>query len=255
MTTLRNIVRNAYRESGIIQKGLQPDADQYAEGLQKLKNIIENVFEEEVGTRFQDLRYGSDGVDSRYSSYTSDIQSYLDTTYLPSAARLIVNKDSPSTVYLEPSPCDGSLISVRDAKGSFATAPFTLDAGPNLIEGAKTVSLDIDTLSATWMYRADLAEWTRLESLEEDSDMPFPSQFDDYFIIKTATALHPRYLVTAEQQTMMHYRDAQRRFRSRYSFDRQMPSERALRILGQNNRPDILSGFRNTTDLFNNGII
>lgn len=227
MATLRKIVTDSYRESGIIQKGSQPDADQMQEGFEKLLMIIENVFGEEVGSLFQDINYGDDGLTNSYS-LDSDRQVFIDNSYARPSYRLLVNKTSPAEIFLDPSPYDGARFAVIDIGQNFAVAPITINADARRIEGAQDIVLDAAGTNASWFYRGDLGEWVKVSPLTLDSNSPFPSQFDDYFIIKLATRLHPRYLVQTAQESMMHYRELQRKFRSRYSTSQEMNSETAL---------------------------
>lgn len=227
MASLQNIVKDAYRESGIIQKGELPDADQMEEGLAKLISLIENVMGEEVGAPFQDLNYGDDGVTNHYSIYSNQ-EVFVDNTYVKPSYRLLVNSTTPKTVYLDPSPYDGARFSVIDVAGTFDTAPLTVSAETRKIEGSNSVELNTAGTNVSWFYRADLAEWVKVSPLDSDSDSPFPEQFDDYFVIKLATRLHPRYLVKTAQETVMHYRELERKFRSRYSTTEEVNSEPAL---------------------------
>lgn len=252
MATLRNIITDAYRESGIIQKGSQPDADQLQEALSKLLMIIDNVFGEEVGSLFQDINYGDDGLTNSYS-LDSDRQIFIDNSYARPSYRLLVNKTSSSEVFLDPSPYDGARFAVIDVGQNFDTAPLTVNADSRRIEGGQTVVLDTAGQSVVWFYRADLAEWVKISELDENSSSPFPSQFDDYFVIKLATRLHPRYLVQTAQETMLHFRELQRKFRSRYSTSQEMNSETALyRLRGHR----YLDYFVDDSSLrFNRGIV
>jgi hypothetical protein len=252
MATLRKIIKDAYRESGIIQKGSNPDADQTQEGLDKLLMIIENVFGEEVGSHFQDLNYGDDGVDGTYS-VDSNKEVFLDNSYARPSYRLLVNSQSAKTVYLDPVPYDGARFAVIDVGQNFTTAPLTVRADTRRIEDEKEVVLNVDGTIAEWFYRADLGEWVRVSPLTIDSDCPFPSQFDDYFIIKLATRLYPRYLVQAAQETMLHYRELQRKFKSRYSTSQEMNTETALLRLRGSRYFDYYTD--NSSLRFNRGVI
>lgn len=252
MATLRKIITDAYRESGIIQKGSQPDADQMQEGLDKLLMIIENVFGQEVGSEYQDINYGDDGVVNS-ASIESDRQIMIDDNYALPSYRLLVNSTSPRTVYLDPVPYEGARFAVIDVGQNFTTAPLTVVADTRRIEGSNQVVLNTDGAVVSWFYRADIAEWVRLSPLNLDSNSPFPSQFDDYFVMKLATRLHPRYLVKTAQETILHYREIERKFKSRYSTSQQMHSEMALyRTRGQRS----LNFYVQNSDLrFNRGII
>jgi len=80
-----------------------------------------------------------------------------------------------------------------DAAGNFATYNVTIDGNGRKIEGAATVTLSTNSQSARWMYRGDTGNWVKIEELAVDDDMPFPSEFDDYFTQMVALRLNPRY--------------------------------------------------------------
>jgi hypothetical protein len=235
MATLRKIITDAYRESGIIQKGTQPDADQMQEGLDKLLMIIENTFGEEVGQPLEDVNYGDRGA-TRPVSVDSNRDILIDNQFVRPAYRLLVNISSAREVFLDPVPYDGARLGVIDVGGNFNTAPLTITADTRKIEGGRSVTLNTPSVSREWMYRADLAEWVRVTPLTLDDNTPFASQFDDYFIMKLATRLYPRYLVKVAPETMMHYKEIERKFRSRYNHIKEVPSELALLRLGSNRR-------------------
>ena len=252
MATLRKIITDAYRESGIIQKGTVPDADQMQEGLDKLLMIIENVFGEEVGSLYQDINYGDDGAVNTYS-VDSNREVFIDNSYARPSYRLLVNSTSAKTVYLDPSPYDGARFAVIDVGQNFTTAPITVATDTRRIEGGNQVVLNTDGANAAWFYRADLGEWVRISPLTLDSNSPFPSQFDDYFVIKLATRLHPRYRVQTAQETMLHYRELQRKFRSRYTTSQEMNSETALYRLRSHRYLDYF--VEDSSLRFNRGIV
>lgn len=252
MATLRKIITDAYRESGIIQKGTVPDADQMQEGLDKLLMIIENMFGQEVGSEYQDINYGDDGVVNSYS-VDSNRETLIDTSYVRPSYRLLVNSNSPKTVYLDPAPYEGARFSVIDVGQTFTTAPLTVVAETRRIEGEKQIVLNTDGAVVSWFYRADLGDWVKLSPLTLDSQSPFPSQFDDLFMMKLAMRLYPRYLVQTAQETAMAYRELVRKFRSRYSTSQEMNSETALYRLRGSRYLDYF--IDNSSIRFNRGIV
>lgn len=252
MATLRKIVTDAYRESGILQKGAALDADQLQEGLDKLLMLVDNVFGEEVGGPYVDLNYGSNEVFNSFS-IGSNKQTEIDNSFAKPSYRLFVHNSEAKTVYLDPSPYDGARFSVVDAAKNFSTKPLTIVADTRSIEGQNQIVLNTDGANVSWFYRADVGNWVKLTPLNVDDEMPFPSQFDDYFIIKLATRLHPRYLVQTAQETMMHYKEMQRKFRSRYSTSEQMRSEIGLCRLSGSSRHAV--SFVDGTLRFNQGIV
>lgn len=107
--------------------------------------------------------------------------------------RLVLNLDAAATVTLHPSPYDGQRLAVLDAGQTLATNNLTLDANGRRIEGQQTLMLDTDGDTREWLYRADLGNWVKMGDLALGDDLPFPSEFDDYFSIVLAMRLSPRY--------------------------------------------------------------
>lgn len=232
--TLRTLVKDAYRESGIIQIGSQPSADQLNEGIDKLKKIIDSLYGNETGSPFLEVNYGTASTANVYSR-EQDFAPYLRSAYVQNDFRLLMNIDTPQTVFLDPQPYDGARVNVIDVAGVFGTHNVVVNANGRKIEGGTSVTLSDDNTNKTWFYRSDLAEWVLIDDLTEDSNSPFPDEFDDYLIIKLAMRLNPRYLVQAAPETMKFYRELRRRFNARYQTDTEMPSELALQRLTNRN--------------------
>jgi len=137
-------------------------------------------------------------------------------------SRLICNLLAPTSFELDPQPQDGQRLSAIDASNNFSTRPLTLVGNGRLIDGATSVLLDDDLSRRQWVYRSDQSNWISIEPLDEDAEMPFPEEFDDYFIIMLAMRLNPRYgrALTAEsaarlsqQREQLFYRYNQSRLR------------------------------------------
>lgn len=225
--TLRDIVKDAYREGGIIQRGSDPDATQLFEGLDKLKKIISSLYGSQAGSSFIDIVYQTPDTANEYLR-EHDLFAYVDSTYARNDFRLLMSVDAAQTVFLDPRPYDGARINVIDVLGNFATNNVVINGNGRKIEGSSSVTLNADNTNKTWFYRADLAEWVLINDLTEDSSSPFPSEFDDYLITKLAIRLNPRYLVQTAPETSKFYKDLERRFNARYQTHREMPSELAL---------------------------
>lgn len=138
-------------------------------------------------------------------------------------SRLICNLTVPTTFYLDPQPQDGQRLSVVDASDNFDINSLTLNGNGRLIEDATTLELDTALDRRQWVYRSDQSNWISIVPLDADDEMPFPEEFDDYFIIMLASRLNPRYgkPLTAEsaarldqQRTQLFYRYNQSRLRS-----------------------------------------
>src|SRR5690606_38163984 len=106
----------------------------------------------------------------------------------PENSRLIANNTTDITVWLPSDPGPGSRIAIVDPLGTLTSNTVTLDGNGRSIETALTVTPTTDT---TWMYREDSGDWVRVTALTASDEMPFPSEYDDYFIISLAKRLNP----------------------------------------------------------------
>jgi hypothetical protein len=107
-------------------------------------------------------------------------------------------------------------MAIADPFGRLASVPVTLDANGRTIEGAPTILLDTDGLYAEWFYRADLGNWMRLVGVVETDEMPFPAEFDLFFIMLLAMRINPRYGRAMDAQSQVMYQSERRKFVSRY---------------------------------------
>lgn len=247
MTTIRQIITDAYREGGLIQVGTEPEAEQLDEGLRKLQSIVSELLGHEAGEGFMTVAYGTG---SGVNNYAQDIdkKDYLDSYYIPSNVRLLVNSSSAQTVYLNPNPQAGARLTVVDVNGSFATGNFTIKGNGRKIDGSTQTVLSVNNTNSQWFYREDLAEWVRVTALDTDSQSPFPTEFDEFLIISLAMRLHPRYQQQTAPETVQTWRRVKSQFRARYRQTEMVPSD-VTRLFW--------NGFStmNPTTAFNRGLI
>lgn len=253
MATLRQIITNAYRENGIIQKGGSPDAAQLDEGLTELGYVIDNLFEEEVGARYTDILFG-DSSNANAFGQALDRSFLLDNLFAFPNYRILCHNSEAKTVYLDPHPADGSLINIIDVAGNFATYNVTLQGNGRLVGGNASVALNTDSDNKKYMYRADLADWQELTALTVDSQSPFPSKYDLLLTLKLAMRLHPRHLVDTRAETGMAYKEILRKFRSQYTTKREARSELGLVRLSHSRRSQDYY-IDDTTVRFNHGLV
>lgn len=252
MTTIRQIITDAYRESGLIQIGLTPEAEQLDEGLRRLQTIIRSLFGNELGVPLTSVSYGASAITNTYGR-EDDYSSVIDGTYVPSNVRLLVNIDGAKTLYLKPNPQDGARISIVDNSGNFGTYNVTVNGNGRKIDGGTSTVLSTNSESKEWFYRADLGEWVVVDSLTADSQSPFPSEFDDLLSIMLAFRLHPRYQAQTAPETMETLRRMKRQFSSRYSQSSEVGVEEALlRLSGTG--PSFFDDLP-SSERFNSGII
>jgi hypothetical protein len=249
MTTLRSIVTDAYRECGITGVGLEPEADEFDEGLRRLQSIIKSVYGNEMGEPLRSINFGTYSLNNSYAK-SEDASSEINSVYIPSNVRLIFNTNTSNTLYLQPNPQDGARIGIVDSQGNFGTSPQTLNGNGRQIEGAQSIVLNTNSLNREWFYRADLGQWVRVTTLLASDSMPLPNEFDDFFITLLAFRLNPRYGAETSQETNEVLKRMSRHLRSRYAQSTEESSEYGLYILTQN---PFAKTFSLTSDAFQKG--
>lgn len=105
---------------------------------------------------------------------------------------------------------------IADPFGRLASVPVSLDANGRTIEGTATITLDQNGMFREWFYRADLGDWVRLTEKADTDEMPFPADFDNFFITLLAIRLNPRYGRAMDEQSATIYRSERRKFVARY---------------------------------------
>lgn len=205
MTLASSIVTDAYRESNLIPMGASPNTNQQTEALGRLNTIILSTVGYEAGDGLDDLNVGG--------SYD---QSSLMSVFIPDNARLVLNLSSPRTFKLDPEPFEGQRLSIVDVGGNLATYPVTLDGNGRKIENAATLVLNTNSDVRQWMYRADTGCWAKITALLYADAMPFPAEFDDYFITMLAMRLSPRYGQALTGESLMALKRARSLLRGRY---------------------------------------
>ena len=205
MSFVSDVITRAYRESNIVPIGATPTDNEFTEALPLLNSVILSALGNEAGDKLQDLNIGGN-LDQSSSVSTS----------VPPNVRLVLNMASADELLLDPLPSDGERLGVSDAGQGLATYNLTLNGNGRLIEGASSLTLSTAGLNRQWMYRADLGEWVVMSSLLVGDVMPFPQEFDDYFITMLAVRLNPRNSVATAPETAEVLKRYRSRLRSRY---------------------------------------
>lgn len=213
MTVISSIITDAFREGNILPLGKAPTTAQATEALRLLNGLFSAIYGDEAGEGLTDWPLGNYGRETPGYSipYTDDQLAHPTIN-----RRLITVNETAKTVYLTLRPQDGARMGIADPFGRLASVPVTLNANGRTIEGAATVTLNTNGLEREWFYRADLGDWVRLTSKVEADEMPFPSDFDNFFITLLAIRLNPRYGRTLDDQSAMIYKSERRKFIARY---------------------------------------
>lgn len=214
MSTVSDIITQAYRESNLIAANASPTPTETTEALARLQALVLSVLGNEVGYIMEDWNV-TDTAITRPNGIP--LPSLVGFTVRPNA-RLICNLAAPLTVLLDPQPQDGQRFSVVDASLNFATHSLTIDPNGRKLDGA-VAALALNTVgeATQWFYRSDTADWVVISPLASDDNMPFPADFDDFFIIMLASRLNPRHGRSLGEESAMRLSQQRDQFISRYT--------------------------------------
>lgn len=224
MTLVSEIIKDAFREANIIPISQSPTLDEQVEGLRLLGRFVDSVIGHEAGDRLSYYELN----DSAIVSVTGGNREEKDDDVVPIDSHLAVVLTSPRTILLPSKPYDGARFAVVDVLGTFSTTPLTLLGNGRKIDGGNSLVLNTDGSSGEWFYRADIGSWNKLTALELSSTLPFPSKFDDLFILGLALRLNPRNSVRMDEQSIAAYKDHRRKFRAQYTTRREVRPELAF---------------------------
>ncbi len=227
MTLASDIIQRAYRENNILSINGALTINQSTEGLQLLNTILLSSIGNEIGEKLKNWPIGNLNVTFPYQWNAVFWQ------YPPINVRLIYNVDSPQTIFLPIQPCDGSRVSVVPTNGVFATNPLTLDGNGYLIDGAATLVIDTDDDAGAWIFRADLGEWIRYTQIAAGDQIPFPSEFDDYWATMLAFRLAPRNSNAVDPGTVEALKRWKRQITARYAQTVVTPADPAVLRLSE----------------------
>lgn len=244
MTTVYQIIVDAYRVCNLIPVGVAPTQQQEAEGLRYLDRIIKSVLGHEVGEEIETKNLGSSSMDYPNSFTQWDSSS---TIVVPENVKIMCNFEAAREVWLDPSPYMGSRLAIQDVAGNFSTYNLTVHGNGRLIEGQTSLVLNTDSTNTEWVYDNEQGNWLKITNLTKFDNLPFPSKFDDFFIISLAYRLNPAYSRQFDPQTDRMLRRAERQLTSTYRTVKHKDTELALlRLSGANRTYRPLSLYRDT---------
>ena len=237
-SAVSTIITRAYRVSNIIPRVASTDTNQDDEALDILNPLILSAVGFEAGQELTDINIGGD-----YD------QSDACTEYVPENVRMVLQLTAAETFKLHPSPYNGQRLAVADASGNLATYNLTLQGNGRQIEGsASDLVLSTNSLNRQWMYDAASANWVKITALTTADSMPFPQDFDRYFINMLAMELNPSYGQSLSPESTAAMRRTEGILKARYRRPRDGQELPTLGLLGQRN-----GGFDQSTGSFNRG--
>lgn len=221
MTLASDIITRAFRETNLLPLTGTVTSAQQTEALPLLNGQLLQAVGFEAGEDLADLNIGGQYDQSAYCS-----------TWIPANVRLILNLGGAATYKLHPLPYEGQRLAIADAAGNLGTYNLTLTGNGRKIEGAASLVLSTNGDARQWLYRADTANWVKITELVAGDTMPFPVEFDSFFVTRLALRLNPRYYQSLTKETAAELERIERKLRARYRKPRPV-QDMPLGLLGE----------------------
>lgn len=215
MTVVSEIVTDGFRESNLIAVGAEPKEREQTEGLRLLRRLVDGVFGSDTGELLRNWPLGNFG---RAVMSTENLTPQQ-LAYPPQNCRFIAVNDLAMTVYLPVAPSPGSRFQIVDPFSRLSAFPLTISGNGRAVEGAPQILVNTDGTNITWFYRDDIASWVRITEIQLAGQMPFPSEYDDYFVTKLAMRINPRYGKDLSELTIARLKEQRQELMARYTQD------------------------------------
>ena len=235
-TLISSIISDALRETNLIPLGVTPTTAQSTEAFSKLQSIVQSVLGNEVGENLNPMPLGQDNITSPkgYPWWNNSLPGNL---FVSTNVRIMCNLTDQGYVNFHPKPHDGARMGIVDVAGNFATNELTIFGNGRMIEGESEMTYDTAGEIREWIYREDLGGWVVVVPLDPTGLMPFPPEFDDFFIITLAMRLNPRYGQIMHPASVERLKQVTTQLTARYSqTTTQKPVESGLLYLTHWNR-------------------
>jgi hypothetical protein len=228
MTLVSTVLQAAFREGNLIAASATPTTAELAEALDRFNNLVIGVYGYEMGENLVDwlapYPQRTAPVAANYPQMPYPLDLNLSTSSnvwpYPPKNRRIVWGGVTGTVYFPESPMDGSRMAVVQGSGAgdggTPGAVLTLNGNGRTIEGANTKTLTNPITATSWLYRADSADWVKVTTLASSDSLPFPAEFDDFFICALSKRLAPRFGKVTATETVETAKVTLGRLKARY---------------------------------------
>lgn len=230
MTLAVNLIADAFREGNLIPVGKVPTVNQLAEATTRLNALVFGILGYKMGENLTDWLVPqpqrTSPVSSDYPQFPS-YPLYLSPTLYqnPPCNRRIVYGGTIQNVYFPQRPNPGAQMAVAQATGAGDSATtgdtLTLNGNGYFIQDPAdglfktTVVLTFNSGAGStpfapvrWFYRDDLAQWVVVQNLTTGTGtvytdaMPYPHEFDDFFVCALSKRLAPRYSKITAKETV-----------------------------------------------------
>lgn len=254
MTAVVDIIKSSLRETNLIPLGVDPSTAQQAEAFQLLSTIIASTPGSDAGENLNPLDIGRNNIEAPngYPWWNNELP---ENVFVRANTRLMLNLTDNGFVNFSPIPHDGARMGIVDCSLNLDIYSITLQGNGRLIDGSDEVIITTPGIKKEWVYREDLGNWVTLTPLDLAGDMPWPSEFDDLFIIGLALRLNPRYGQVIHPASAERYKTVLSQFSARYSQAwTEEPSEDGLLYMTNIDSRNIYRQYGNTNGMFNSGI-
>lgn len=227
MTTAAVIIQAAFREGNLIPVGKQPTIDEAAEALDKLNRLVLGILGYKMGENLADWlvpqpqRTASVSANFPQAPLACDYSSAV-FPYPPGNMRIVYG-GTAQTVYFPQRPNPGAQMAVVQASGAgdggSVGQVLTLNGNGRTIETLNTKTFVFASPAFAprrWFYRDDLADWVAVVTMASSDTLPYPGEFDDFFVCALAKRLAPSYGKPIAKETIQTALDAESAFLARY---------------------------------------
>lgn len=219
MTQISAIIKSAYRESNLVDIKATPTPDEEAEGLSRLQALIKSTVGNEAGFALEDWTAASTTVITDPSGVALSA-AQTSAYFVEPQTRLMCNLTIATSLALDPFPNDGQRFAVIDVAGNFNTYNLTLNGNGRRVNGGASLVLSTDDEIREFFFRSDLGDWVEIKTFIVSDQLPFPVDYDDYFITALAMRLNPAHQREISQATSGRFELQQAHISARYQQSR-----------------------------------
>lgn len=241
MSDVAYIIEEAFREASLTSELQHATPTQTERALSRLQSIVSAAYGFEVGELLNDWRFATD-------EWRTEARQRP-----PVNSRILLDLSQGDTIYFPRYPTSGSRMQIIDVAGNLASNPIVINTNGRLIDTLTTTTLNTNGLNKIWLYDADMANWGTVTPITISDAMPFPADFDDYFITTLAMRLNPRYGVEMGQSSAVQMQKQLSKIRARYAQHQTVGSELGLLVNSHDQGRYRWGWDENSTDAFNRG--
>lgn len=243
MTTASSIISDAYREGNLIAVGASPSTNQQTEALARLNALVNGIFGYELGENLADWLFPAPQRTAPVAANFPQLPGAWDlvtdplslgllsnaqwTPYPPKNSRIVWGQVT-GTLYFPEAPDPGSRMGIVQGSGAGDSGSagqiitlngngrYIQDPQDSLFKASITLTAASNFTPQEWFYRDDLGQWVLRKDMVLTDQLPFPKDYDDFFVCGVMIRFAPRYGKVVAQETVAAAGAALKRLRARY---------------------------------------